>query len=90
MKHFLVVGFVTKLSIFLKSLLKKFEVIVYLSNWAFFHNPAYVFSTCPLIFVHHTLILPPKGFLQAILISGRQHKKLNIVIEFSQSIFIEF
>ena len=30
------------------------------------------------------------GFIQAILISGRWHKKLNILIEFSISIFIKF
>ena len=34
---------------FHRNLLKKFEVIAYISNWAFLdvHNPGYVFWTCP-------------------------------------------
>ena len=32
----------------------------------------------------------PKGFMQAILMGGRRHKKLNLVVEFSNSIFIKF
>ena len=31
-----------------------------------------------------------QGCVQAILMSGRQHKKLNLRIEFSNSIFIKF
>ena len=31
-----------------------------------------------------------KGFIQAILIFVRRHKKLNLLIEFSNSIFITF
>ena len=31
-----------------------------------------------------------QGFIRAILMSGRRHKKLNFLIEFSNSIFIKF
>ena len=31
-----------------------------------------------------------QGFIQAILMYGRRHKKLNLLIEFSNSIFIKF
>ena len=31
-----------------------------------------------------------QGFIQAILMSGRRHKKLNLLIEFSNSIFMKF
>ena len=30
------------------------------------------------------------GFIQAILMSGRRYKKLSLLIEFSNSIFIKF
>ena len=33
---------------------------------------------------------PSQGFIQAILMSVRRHKKLNLLIEFSNSIFIKF
>ena len=35
-------------------------------------------------------ILPWQGFIQAILMPVRRHKKLNLLIEFSNSIFIKF
>ena len=34
--------------------------------------------------------LQQQGFIQAILMSGRRHKKLNLLIEFSNAIFIKF
>ena len=39
---------------------------------------------------NHCIKMPTQGFIQAILVSVRQHKKLNLLIGFSNSIFIIF
>ena len=52
------------------------------------------FFLLTLVFVVQWLLLhweiQIQGYIQAILMSGRPHKKLNLVIEFSNSTFIKF
>ena len=43
---------------------------------------------CNIFYIHALSTL--QKFIQAILMSGRPHKKLNLLIEFSNSIFIKF
>ena len=42
------------------------------------------------IFDNNRICIYSQGFIQAILMSGRRHKILNLLIEFSSSIFIKF
>ena len=44
----------------------------------------------PEFFWKYWYIFLLQGFVQAILMSSRRHKKLNLLIEFSNSIFIKF